>query len=186
MRAGRKVQWSRPEQVVILLALCAALTGSAWLVLLRRPAPPVRVIEQPAAAVLVVQVDGAIARPGLYHLPAGSRVIDALGAAGGVTPDADPNGVNLARPVRDGERITVPSRASAGAAVLPGSRRPVNLNAATAAELEALPGIGQVLARRIVEYRARHGPVQRLEDLLQVDGIGPRLLERLRPLVVVE
>lgn len=179
------MRWSRPEQAVILLALCAALSGGAGLVLLRRPAPPVRVIEPPPAAVLVVQVDGAVARPGLYHLPAGSRVIDALGTAGGVTPDAELNGLNLARLVRDGERIIVPPRGSSGAAP-PDARRPVNLNTATAADLEALPGIGQVLARRIVEYRARHGPVRRLEDLLRVDGIGPRLLERLRPLVVVE
>jgi competence protein ComEA len=179
------VQWSRPEQAVVLLALCATLAGGAWLMILRRPTAPVRVIEQPIPSFLVVQVDGAVVRSGLHRLPAGSRVIDALDAAGGITPDAELSDLNLARTVRDGERITVPSRL-AGPAAVPGPGRVVHINSATAEQLETLPGIGPVLAHRIIEYRTRHGAIRRLDDLLRIEGIGPRAVERLRPLVVVD
>ena len=177
MRAGRGLQWSRPEQAVILLALCAALAGGARLILLRRPAPPVRVIEPPAAIILVVQVDGEVFRPGLHQLPAGSRVADALDAAGGTTPNAEVSGVNLARLVRDGERISVPSRLPAASPHAPAAPHAINLNTATAAQLEGLPGIGPVLARRIIEHRTRNGPIQRLEELLQA---GERRIQMMR------
>jgi len=127
----------------------------------------------------------------LYRLPAGSRADDALRAAGGPTPAAETT-LNRARPLRDGERFTVPYR-STGSDVAPaGGRHPddrgphaVDLNRADAAGLEALPGIGPVLARRIIAYRERHGPFHRLEELLQVEGIGPKLLARLRKHVVI-
>lgn len=177
------MRWSRAEEVAALLMVCAAILGSGVLLLLRRPGPPVQVIDQPPATAVVVQVDGEVSHPGIYHLPAGARAGDAVEAAGGVSPLADPAAINLARLLRDGDRLTVPARHTSPA------RTPspqIFLNAAGERELESLPGIGPVLARRIVAQRMRDGPYRRLEDLLRVEGIGPRLLERLRPLVVIE
>ncbi len=179
------MNWSRPEQLALLTALVVALAGGGALLAVRRPSPPVRVIDIEPPAELIVQVDGAVARPGLYRLPPGSRVGDAVQAAGGAGAGADSGTLNFARSLRDGDRVTVPSQADAGPAPRPADRPRLSLDAATAEQLEALPGIGPVLARRIVEYRTRHGSFQRVEDLLQVDGIGPRLLEQLRPLVTI-
>lgn len=179
------MNWSRPEQLAALTALVAALIGGGALLAVRRPSPPVRLIESAPSAELIVQVDGDVAHPGVYRLPAGSRVGDAVQAAGGAGAGANSGSLNYARLLRDGDRVTVPSQDAAGPAPLAPGRQPLSLSAATAEQLEALPGIGPVLARRIVEYRTRHGSFQRLEDLLQVDGIGPRLLERLRPLVSI-
>ncbi len=172
--------WSRSEQMVLLLGIIAVVAGGAVLLGVRRPHPPVRIIDPPAVTEIVVQVDGAVLRPGLYRLPAGSRVADALRSAGGLTPAADAEAVNGARLLRDGERVQVPVRGQVSTGSPAGA---VNVNAATAEQLEALPGIGPVLARRIMEYRARHGPFRRAEDLLQVQGIGPSLLRRLRDAV---
>jgi len=165
---------------VVLIAAAAVLTGSAVLVAARRPSPAIRIFEPPAQAEVVVQVDGAVVRPGLYHLPPGSRVADAIAAAGGPAPTADLALLNRARVLRDGERVTLPHRAAG-----PPREGQVDLNAAGARELEALPGIGPVLAARIIAYRDRHGPFNRLEDLLQVEGVGPRLLDRLRPRLLI-
>ncbi|HEY3248093.1 MAG TPA: ComEA family DNA-binding protein [bacterium] len=171
------MQASRGEQIVLLLGVAALVVGGAVLLGVRRSHPPVRIIDPPAAAEIVVQVDGAVVQPGLYRLPAGARVADALRAAGGPLPNADLESLNAARLIHDGERVQIPPR---GAVSTAGAASTVNVNAATPAQLEALPGIGPVLARRILEYRSRHGPFRRLEDLLQVQGIGPALLRRLR------
>lgn len=176
------MRWTRAEEVAALLVSCAAILGSVVLLAVRRPAPPVEVIAQAPAATVVVQVDGEVLSPGIYHLPAGARARDAIRAAGGPSPGADTTAVNQARLLRDGDRLTLPARASA--VVAEGLR--VLLNTAGEAQLISLPGIGPVLARRIIAHRQRQGPYQRLEDLLQVEGIGPKLLERLRPLVNVE
>ena len=177
------MRWNRAEEVAALFVACAAIFGSVVLLALRRPALPVQVIAQPPPTAVVVQVDGEVLRPGLYHLPAGARAGDAIRAAGGPSPLADVTAVNQARLLRDGDRFILPAR-SASAAVAKVSR--VFLNTAGEPELTSLPGIGPVLARRIVAHRQRDGPYQRLEDLLQVQGIGPKLLERLRPFVTVE
>lgn len=181
----------------MLAGAAVVLAASGLLLVARRPAPPIRIIQAPDLTELLVQVDGAVARPGVYRLPSGARVDDALTAAGGMGPDADTGAVNRARPVRDGERVTVPQRAPAvrtdtgpaAGGVRDGSPQdpptPLDLNAATASDLEALPGVGPVLARRIVEHRTSRGGFQRLDDLLQVKGVGPRLLDRLRTRVVI-
>lgn len=185
------MRWSRPEQMLVLIASAALVAGSAALLFTRRPPPTIRVFEHLPQTELVVQVDGAVLRPGLYRIPTGSRVGDALSAAGGLSPEADSSAVNQARVLRDGERVVVPARTQASVAeerrsgVKSDQRRGVgssrvDLNRAGVSELEALPGIGPVLARRIVAHRTRHGPFHRLEDLLAVEGIGPKLLERLR------
>jgi competence protein ComEA len=145
---------------------------------------------------VVVHVAGAVVRPGVVSLPASDRVVDALDAAGGPRADADPDQLDLAARLTDGSRIYVPRRgevvapvapspggdAGAGATAAPG---PVHLNTASAAELEALPGVGPSLAQAIVSERARLGGFRRIDDLRRVRGIGDRRFEQLRPLVAL-
>ena len=143
---------------------------------------------RPAAATeLVVDVAGAVARPGLYHLAAGMRIADAVAAAGGVTRRADPNLVNLAAPLADGEQVLVPARGASGVgsgAGPPSPSAPVDLNTATADALDALPGIGPATAQKIIDYRQAHGPFRDVTELEGVPGIGPSKLAQLKGLVV--
>lgn len=143
---------------------------------------------------VVVDVTGGVGHPGLVHLPAGSRVADAVAAAGGLTGDAEAAGVNQARVVADGEQVRVPRKGeqpppapgpvgAAGSAGAPAA--PVDLNRATPVELDGLPGVGPATAAAIVTWRDGHHGFRRVEDLLDVPGIGPARLERLRPLVRV-
>ncbi len=136
---------------------------------------------EPAPAELYVHVLGAVERPGLYVLHADSRVVDALAAAGGSTDAADLAGVNLARPVEDGEQILVPvvGAISDPSAAPPGDGT-VDLNTADQAALEELPGIGPALAERIVAWREENGRFRTVDDLLAVPGIGEKVLEGLR------
>lgn len=148
---------------------------------------------------LVVHVSGAVSSPGVVRLPAGSRVDDALRAAGGATKEADLSAVNLARPLEDGEQIHVPVPGeepppAAPDAAAPGSAdgpsaaesgdpedgAPIDLNTASASELEELPGVGPAIARRIVEHRENNGPFTSVDGLLEVSGIGPATLEKIR------
>jgi competence protein ComEA len=155
---------------------------------------PVRAPAKPAAAaakLLVIDVAGAVRRPGLYRLRAGSRVDDAIAAAGGATGKAQLDTVNLAAPVADGEQIVVPGRGAAagGAAATPpaaGSSpsAPVDLNSATLEQLEALPGIGPVTAQKILDYRQQHGAFHSVEELQGVPGIGPAHMAQLKGLVI--
>ncbi len=138
---------------------------------------------------VVVHVAGAVASSGVYRLPAGSRVIDAVQSAGGLAPDAQPDAVNLAALLADGERVYVPrlgEEVSPIVATTPGSTvaaGPVNLNSASADELDSLPGIGPATAAAIIAHRDLHGPFASLEDLADVRGIGPAKIEALRGLV---
>ncbi|TFV61896.1 competence protein ComEA [Geodermatophilus sp. DF01-2] len=144
-----------------------------------------------AASTVVVSVVGLVARPGLVTLPEGSRVADAVAAAGGLLPDADPAAVNLAAVVSDGQQVAVgvpgaaPAGGAGGGATGSSGSGPVDLNAATAAHLDALPGIGPVLAQRIVEHRERNGPFRTVEQLDDVPGIGPATYAELAELVTV-
>ncbi|MBB2901742.1 competence protein ComEA [Kineococcus radiotolerans] len=137
---------------------------------------------------VVVHVTGRVTAPGLVTLPAGSRVGDALTAAGGALPGADLDAVNLARVLVDGEQVLVPvpgqHPVAVPAAPGAGSRGgPLDLNAATPEELDGLPGVGEVLAGRIVAWREENGPFRDVEDLGDVPGIGPKVLDGLRDLV---
>lgn len=148
-----------------------------------------------AVAVVTVHVRGRVRSPGVFILPAGSRVVDAIEAAGGMRPGAATGELNLARLLVDGEQVAAGVRASAEApAGSPGAATPageaasgapelIDINAATAAELEALPGIGPVLAGRIVQWRTDNGPFSDVEILGEVSGIGDALMAQLRPLV---
>ena len=139
---------------------------------------------------LVVYVVGAVRRPGLYRLPQGSRVADAVARAGGVTRKADPAALNLAAPIADGEQVLVPARlpvavaASQGAAVPGVPLGPIQLSSATAEQLDSLPGIGPATAQKILDYRTEHGAFRSVEELDEVPGIGPARVEQLRGLVI--
>ena len=158
----------------------------------RTPVAPVAGPTTTAAAEVVVDVVGAVRRPGLYRLPQGGRVADALGRAGGATRRADLALVNLAAPLADGEQVVVPVRgqgAPAGAAAAgsgasgAASSGPVHLNTATADQLDSLPGIGPVTAQKILDYRQKHGAFGSVDELDAVPGIGPARLDQLRDLV---
>ena len=131
---------------------------------------------------------GAIARPGVYRLPPGARVTDLLDAAGGPAADADLDQLNLAAPVGDGERIYVPHKGEVAPPVAGGVAAPagpVDVNRASADELDALPGVGPATAQAIIDYRTKNGPFRRVDDLLEVPGIGDAKLATLRDKVKV-
>lgn len=134
---------------------------------------------------LYVHVSGAVVVPGLYVLPAGSRVADAVAAAGGFTDTADTTSVNLARVLDDGEQLVVGEQGGDPAQPGVSADGRININSASATELEELPRIGPALAQRIVEWREENGRFAQVEDLLLVPGIGEKMLEQLRDLVRV-
>ncbi|WP_328913511.1 MULTISPECIES: ComEA family DNA-binding protein [unclassified Streptomyces] len=140
-------------------------------------------VKPAAAAEVTVDIAGKVAQPGLRSLRKGSRVADALAAAGGPLPGTDTTALNLARPLTDGEQILVgvtpPPDASAGTP----TDAAVSLNSATLAQLDALPGVGPVLAQHILDYRSQHGAFTSLDQLRQIPGIGPRKFATLKPLV---
>ncbi|MGW5191373.1 helix-hairpin-helix domain-containing protein [Kribbella sp. NPDC004138] len=139
---------------------------------------------------VVVHVAGKVRRPGLIRAPAGSRVADVLALAGGPLRGVDLTSLNLARQVTDGEQIIVgqptqqpPPTAESSASAVPTTTpdTPVNLNTATLAELDALPGVGPVLAQRILDYRTQNGPFSTIDQLQEVPGVGPKKFDSLRP-----
>jgi competence protein ComEA len=181
---------TRRQAITVTLGLAVVLLlGARWL---DRPAAappsaaaPVRVRAAPAGRPRVtVDVTGAVRRPGLYRLPDGSRVADALLRAGGPTRKAFLEAVNLAAPLVDGQQVLVPRKAATGGAVPATATGPVSLSAATFEQLDTLPGVGPVTAQKILDYQAAHGPFRSVEELDAVPGIGPATVEELRELVV--
>jgi competence protein ComEA len=142
----------------------------------------------PTGRELWVDVAGAVRRPGLYKVPAGSRLAVAVERAGGVSSRGDEAGVNLAAPLHDGEQVIVPRRGAAPSAASSASpsaagsspSSPISLSQATEAQLESLDGIGPALAGRILEYRQQHGGFRSLDELKEVSGIGDKRFEALR------
>ena len=151
------------------------------------PAAGAGVTGLPSSRV-VVDVVGAVRRPGLYRLAQGSRIADALTRAGGATAKADLAQVNLAAPLADGEQVVVPRRGVAAAGAGSGSAgaaaAPVQLSTATLEQLDSLPGVGPVTAQKILDYRQKHGAFQSVDELDAVPGIGPKRLDQLHELVV--
>ncbi|MFJ1701896.1 helix-hairpin-helix domain-containing protein [Kitasatospora sp. NPDC088346] len=138
----------------------------------------------PTGPGVVVDVAGRVLHPGLLKLPAGARVADALGAAGGPLPGTDTQSLNLARVLTDGEQILVGLPGAQPAATGPATRAgPLSLNRATVEQLDALPGVGPTLAQRIIQFRQEHGSFRSLDQLRQVSGIGVRKYEELKSLL---
>jgi competence protein ComEA len=181
----------RRALVAGVVALLVLVVAGKLLLRPARPAvpPPVRVATRAAdrsAANMFVNVVGAVRRPGLYRLKDGSRVADAVRRAGGPTPKAQIELLNLAARIADGEQIVVPRRGVGGVVAVPGggvATGPVHLNSATMEQLDALPGVGPVTAQKILDYRQRHGAFGSVDELDAIPGIGPARLETLRGLV---
>lgn len=177
VRAGAGRLWA----LVVLAAAVGVWFGAPRVTPVRPPilagAP-----ESSEPGVITVHIAGWVVRPGLVALPEGARVADAVAAAGGFRSGASLGGLNLAAPAVDGSLVEVPGP-DAATPDAPGSTDDglVDLNRADVDDLEALPGVGPVLAERIVAHRTEHGPFQAIEDLLSVSGIGERKLELLRP-----
>jgi competence protein ComEA len=186
----------RPARAPVEDALPRAAPGAAG----GPPAASAGTLPSPpavATAEVVVQVAGAVNQPGVYHLADGSRVTDLIAAAGGPAADADLQAMALASLLTDGQRVQVPHQgevlpstatgampaAAAGSGATPAA--PIDLNTATEADLDALPGVGPTTARAIVAYREAHGPFHQVDDLTDVQGIGPARLDALRELVKV-
>jgi competence protein ComEA len=134
----------------------------------------------------IVHVAGAVRSPGVYRLPAGSRVTDAIERAGGPAAGADQNAINLAAPLADGQQVVVPAKATASAGGIASASAgadpdgPISLGTATVEQLDTIDGIGPVTAEQIVEFRDQNGGVSSVDDLDQISGIGPATMEALR------
>lgn len=202
----REVARISPGEVALAGLLAAVVVAGSFVVSGRSKAPPAPALKiehvasleatpSPSAPPLLVHVAGKVVATGVYALAAGSRVRDAVAAAGGPAPGADPNVLNLAAPVADGEQVVVPAMGQAPP-VLPGPPGPptsgmagrpgkTNLNTATQAQLEELSGVGPKLAQRILEHRQSKGRFTSVRDLLQVEGFGPKKLAALQDEVTV-
>ncbi|MBM3945941.1 MAG: ComEA family DNA-binding protein [SAR202 cluster bacterium] len=179
--------WRGVAQLGLFLLFLLALGGGIAL-LVRQSARSGLEITLPPSDVgtVTVHITGAVARPGVYVLPEGSRLHAAIDAAGGLTVEADAARVNLAVRLRDGEQYGVLRVGEAAAQVTQTVGAPLNLNTASTEQLATLPGIGQVGAQAIVTHREERGFFRRHEDLLEVPLIGPATLERLRPMTTVD
>ena len=201
---------SREGMAIALLALL--VIGAALLIYLRDRPAQVEVVGEAfaprtqqtarahspggdgprARSGLFVHVAGAVRRPGVYQLAPGSRVDDAVKAAGGMAEGAEPDAVNLAEKLRDGQQVLIPRSpdpATTGVGRGTAGARPdgkISLNRASAKELEELPGVGPTLAERIAQYRDEHGGFRRLEELRQVEGIGDKKYEQIVSRAVLE
>lgn len=186
---------SRGRALAYAVALLVFLTIAGRVALDRGQAQPTEGTQSVAFEAedappreLVVHVAGAVAQPGLYRLPEGSRIDDAIAEAGGAKPKAALDLVNLAAPLADGQQVVVPLRGSTGGAAgaEAGAGAPagkVHLNSATLEQLDELPGVGPVTAQQILSYRDANGAFGSVDELDAVPGIGPATLEQLRPLV---
>jgi len=175
-------------------AVCCLLGAGLIILISSKPrGNPVTLYPPPTEAPLIIHIVGAVAHPGVYSLPPESRLQDAITAAGGLIAEADVEYLNLAAFVQDGVQVIVPTKKLKNEAspTLPVSVRQsgeislVNINQASQAELEALPAIGEVYAQNIITYRMTNGPFLKIEDILNVDGIGIKAYERIKNLITI-
>jgi competence protein ComEA len=174
----------------ILLGLF--LAALVWVVA-RTPSGEAVVLRPvPTDKPIVVHITGAVPRPGVYALPQGARVQDGISAAGGFLAEAEKTNINLAQSLEDGEKLDVPFIEGASPVlatpvpeVVSSTTELVNINIASIAELDTLPGIGPTTAQKIIDYRDQNGPFLNIEDIVNVSGIGPASYERLKDLITV-
>lgn len=175
--------------IVLFLFVLAAVALGLYALQLRNTAPISITPVQTELRDMRVYITGAVAQPGVYAASSGERVGDVVARAGGLTAEADPVAVNLARRTRDEMHIHIPAKGEAAQAAAantaPSPLRPLNINAATQQELETLPGIGEVTARRIITAREADGPFATVDDLRRA-GVRESVIEQIRSLVVAE
>ena len=158
---------------------------------------PIQLSPPPTPAPIIVHVTGAVINPGVYSLPSGSRVKDAIEKSGGLLSDANTTLINLAMLVEDGEQVWVPYQLDDvmdfdEPAVLAGEptqgqpTRKININTASQIELESLSGIGPVIAKAVIQYRLETGPFKEIEEIQEVSGIGPVTFEKIKPIITVK
>jgi competence protein ComEA len=179
---------------IAFAVVCTLLgVGLIFLVSSQPRGTPVQLSPPPTASPVTVHVTGAVNEPGVYRLPPGSRVEEAILAAGGAVPEADLSLINLAMLVEDGMQIWVPALIEEEPRVEEQERSPtyeapevlININTASQNELESLPRIGPVIAAEIIRYRQANGPFHRKEDIQEVKGIGPVTFEKISELITV-
>jgi len=194
----------RPYLIMMLL-FALVLIGTIFFLRRPEPAPLVTIVTatpRPSATVawLMIDVRGAVNKPGVYTLTVGSRVQDAITFAGDVLSNADTRALNLARKLNDGEQIYVPlvgeatiapptAVSKSSAARTPTAQAPqgkININTATLEQLDALPGIGPAIAQRIIDYRTQNGNFKKIDDLKNVRGIGDALFDQIKDLVTLQ
>lgn len=181
---------------LVIFGILVGLLAAGAILLINSPGrgTPLELPPAPTQAPIVVDVSGAVAHPGVYQMPVGSRVEDAIEAAGGLLPEAYAETLNMAAPLTDGSKVLVPiwneqpsstggGQTSAGNTVQAGL--PVNINTASLESLMSLPGIGEVKAQAIIDYRTEHGPFTAPEDIQNVHGIGPSTYENLKDLITI-
>ena len=200
MRARFIGGWMERHRAALAATILGAVAASLAFLALPRPPVPQVVVQQPVVrpavstpvptpimALIVVHLSGEITVPGVYQLPVGARVDDALKAAGGVTTNGDVNRLNLAARLADGQHVIVPRKAdpvtmSATTAASPAALR-ININTATVAELDGLPGVGPVTAQRIVAYRQQHGPFTRIDELREAKLVNQPTFDKIKDLI---
>jgi competence protein ComEA len=168
------------------------LAALVWVVARNPSGEAVILRPVPTEKPVIVHITGAVPRPGVYALPQGARVQDAISAAGGFLAEAEKSQINLAAQLEDGEKLDIPYLAGAlpilttpGPTVVAVTTELININTASAAELDTLPGIGPTLAQRIIEYREQNGPFINTEDIINVPGIGAGNYERFKDMITV-
>jgi len=174
----------------ILLGLF--LAALVWVVARNPSGEAVTLRPVPTEKPMVVHITGAVPRPGVYALPQGARIQDGISAAGGFLAEADKTNINLAQLLEDGEKLDVPYVEGGSPVittpvpeVVTSTTELVNINTASSAELDTLPGIGPTTAQKIIDYRTQNGPFVNTEDIINVSGIGPGTYERIKTLITV-
>jgi competence protein ComEA len=183
----------------VTFGVICGLIGAGIVFLASRPprGSAILLSPPPTPRLWVVQVSGAVVYPGVYDLPTGSRVRDAVQAAGGLTAEANASAINLAALLKDGQSIVIQTSASLDSppaqrgnplslTIEPGSTQLININTAALEELEELPDIGPVIAQRILDYRTANGPFLTIEELMKVLGIGQVTFDKIKDLITAE